>query len=183
MADPRRQPPVEPEGESRKFPSNFVLVIPLYWIEASNLSAEAAKQCEKHQKATMTSATTMKTYMRQLQVLPGTLRQVRVPWGSVRRGWRKQVLIVSLAVILGVSSLLCGCAAMCTRTNIGAWSGNGMEGTPYRATLADFSAIPKALFKEREQASLVPFVFVDLPFSVAVDTACLPVDLAELRKK
>jgi uncharacterized protein YceK len=124
----------------------------------------------------------MKTSLRQLQALPGALRQARATSLRTQTTWRKQVSIVWCAVLLATNTLLCGCAAVGTRVLVG-WSDDGF-GKPYCATLADVSATPTAFKKDPAAVFYaVPLALIDLPFSVAVDTVCLPVDAGYLCKK
>ncbi len=79
--------------------------------------------------------------------------------------------IITFQIAAGLLALLLcsGCATPLTRSKE-AW-GKDMKGVPYRATLVDVHMIACG------------WGLIDLPFSLAMDTLLLPVDLVELATK
>lgn len=92
--------------------------------------------------------------------IPADIHQV-MEQGSYRFIW-KFVYLIPIA--------LCGCAAINARETDGA-------GRPYIGVRSDAYAVAHP--SEAPRPLCWPFCALDLPFSFAVDTVCLPYDLAE----
>lgn len=78
--------------------------------------------------------------------------------------------ILQITVLNLFPIFLCGCAAINTRETDGA-------GRPYIGVRSDAYAVSHPA--QAPRPLWVPFMALDIPFSFAVDTICLPYDLIE----